>query len=378
MLHTPFFDPLKSYEENLAEGPFGAFADGEIFQDEGEPQYEIFGHKVYLPFGIPAGPLLNSAFVKAALDKGFDMPMYKTVRTGAYPTHPWPNVLSVTLEGDLTPERATQPLLTSKEYTEPLSITNSFGVPSKDPDVWQPDMREAVRYAKRGQVVAASFQGTHHEDDTEKTYIADWVRAATLVKETGAHILEANLSCPNEGTQTLLCFDTAKVRAIAEAIKNEIGDTPLLLKTAYFENKEALRTLIEATGTVVDGFSVINTIAAEVVDKDGTQALPGGPGRKRSGVCGASIRWAGLEMTAYLKELREEFGFSYLIAGVGGVTVPDDYRLYREAGADIVMSATGAMWNPYLAREIVEVFKLWAMQGLNLRPSGCKPDALAN
>ena len=31
-----------------------------------------------------------------------------------------------------------------------------------------------------------------------------------------------------------------------------------------------------------------------------------------------------------------------------------DFFEYRDAGADIVMSATGAMWNPYLARDIKE------------------------
>ena len=32
----------------------------------------------------------------------------------------------------------------------------------------------------------------------------------------------------------------------------------------------------------------------------------------------------------------------------------DDFFEYRNAGADFVMSATGAMWNPYLARDIKE------------------------
>ena len=38
--------------------------------------------------------------------------------------------------------------------------------------------------------------------------------------------------------------------------------------------------------------------------------------------------------------------------GVGGVVRPEDYRAYREAGANAVMSATGAMWNANLARDI--------------------------
>src|SRR5215469_7650762 len=94
MLQTPFFDPEKSYEDNFARGPFGTFADGTIFQAAGEPQYSILGQPIYLPFGIPAGPLLNGKYVKAALDKGFDVPVYKTVRTRKYASASWPNVLA--------------------------------------------------------------------------------------------------------------------------------------------------------------------------------------------------------------------------------------------------------------------------------------------
>ena len=43
---------------------------------------------------------------------------------------------------------------------------------------------------------------------------------------------------------------------------------------------------------------------------------------------------------------------AFSITGVGGVMTPEDYLDYRSAGADVVMSATGAMWNPYLAEEI--------------------------
>ena len=32
--------------------------------------------------------------------------------------------------------------------------------------------------------------------------------------------------------------------------------------------------------------------------------------------------------------------------------MPADFKEYRDAGADIVMTATGAMWNGYLAQEI--------------------------
>ena len=46
-----------------------------------------------------------------------------------------------------------------------------------------------------------------------------------------------------------------------------------------------------------------------------------------------------------------------VIVGVGGVIRPDDYKAYREAGANAVMSATGAMWDANLAREIKETLR---------------------
>ena len=61
-------------------------------------------------------------------------------------------------------------------------------------------------------------------------------------------------------------------------------------------------------------------------------------------------------MTKRLHALREEFGMKYGIIGCGGVTVPSDFKEFRNAGADVVMTATGAMWNPYLAKEIKEMY----------------------
>ncbi len=353
MLSTPFYDPEKSYEDNFDKGPFGAFSDGELIQTKGEPQYEFFGHKVYSPFGIPAGPLINGKFVFSSLQKGFDIVTYKTVRTKRYPCHPWPNVLSVDVDGDLTLEKAKGKLIADHSYHEPLSITNSFGVPSFDPEFWQKDLKDAVLNTPKGQLVIGSFQGTKEGDGDVDAYIDDFRTVARLVKETGAQVLEVNLSCPNEGTAHLLCFDIDRSVAVAKAIKEEIGITPLIIKVAYFEDNHVLEKFVTAIGSIVDGISAINTIAAEIIDHDGKQALPG-EGRLRSGVCGHSIKWAGLDMVGRLHALRTKLGYSYTIIGVGGVTTPEDFFDYREAGADAVLSATGAMWNPYLAKEIKE------------------------
>ena len=350
MSSVPFYDPAKSYLDNFERGPFGLFAETSSTSQTGEPKHRFLGCPVFAPFGIPAGPLLNGRFVKAALDQGFDVPVYKTVRTHKYPCHPWPNVLAVKVDGDLAPGRT---LVANQEYREPLSITNSFGVPSFAPEFWQPDMADAAAYAKPGQVVVGSFQGTLRENGSVASYLEDFAVGARLVMETGVKVVEVNLSCPNEGTANLLCFDIQRSRRVVEAIKDEIGSVPLVIKMAYYEDDERLKEFLREVGRSVDGISAINTISAEIRDKKGQQALPG-EGRLRSGVCGSAVKWAGVAMTSRLAGLREELELNFEIVGVGGVGSAAAFDEYRRAGADAVMSATAAMWNPRLAAEIKE------------------------
>ena len=353
MLQIPFYDPNKSYEENYEQGPFGAFSDGQVLAQEGEPTKDFLGQKVFTSFGIPAGPLINTNFCKAAFRKGFDICVYKTVRSSTFPCHPFPNILAVKVEGDLTPEKAQSKLIADNNYSEPLSITNSFGVPSKEPKIWQEDVKAAISSAGLGQVLVLSFMGTVREGQSAEEFIADYALAAKLSKETGAKILEANLSCPNIGNEGLVCYNLEMTEKVARAIRKEIGDTPLILKVGYYQKDEDIKKLVEICGNYAQGIAVINTISAEVVDKDGNQALPG-KNRLRSGVCGAGIKWAGLEMVRRLRSKIKDQRSKISIIGVGGVTKPEDYLEYKNAGADAVMSATGAMWNPFLAKEIKE------------------------
>jgi dihydroorotate dehydrogenase len=193
--------------------------------------------------------------------------------------------------------------------------------------------------------------GTVKENQTQKEFINDYAIAARLSLETGAKILEANLSCPNIGNEGLVCYNLDVTEKVCDAIRNVIGNTPFIIKVGYYKSDSQLLKLSEIAGNYVDGISAINTLQAEIIDKDGKQALPG-KNRSRSGVCGATIKWAGLEMVKKLKAIKEERGYNFSIEGVGGVTKADDYFEYINAGANSVMSATGAMWNPYLAQEI--------------------------
>lgn len=350
MLREPFYDPTKTYEENYEQGPWGAFAQ-ENEPIVAPPRFDFLGNQVSYPLGIPAGPLLNSKYVKAAFRYGYDIPVYKTVRAGTYPCHPFPNVLSVAVEGDLTPEKAAVPLVADTAYGEPLSITNSFGVPSRPAELWQQDARDAATAAGVGQVMVMSVMGTVREGQTADEFVADYAQAARLALATGAKILEVNLSCPNIGNEGLVCYNLAMTERVAGAIREVIGELPLVLKVGYYPEDDALEELARITHEYANGISAINTIQATIIDADGNQALPG-PMRSKSGVCGHAIKWAGLSMTKRLTQARTAGGASFSVIGCGGVTVPSDFKEYRDAGADVVMTATGAMWNPYLAQEI--------------------------
>jgi len=347
----PFYDPEKTYEENYDKGPFGAFADGKIFRQSGQPQYDYHGQKIYAPFGIPAGPLLNSNYIKAAFEKGFDIAVYKTVRSDFYKTHPFPNILSVHVEGALTLEKLKEPLLGDTHFEEPIAITNSFNVPSKNVEVWQEDMRKAIASAGKGQVMVGSFMGTVRQNQTHDEFIEDWIIAAKQIIETGVKIVEADISCPNNGAEGLVCYDLETTEKICKGVRKIIGNTPFILKIGYYQDEKQLERLSEIANEYAQGIAGINTLQGIIVDKDGKQALPGAT-RKVAGVCGAPIKWAGLDMVKKLHKIREKRSFNFTIEGVGGVTTPEDYHEYIHAGADSVMSATGAMWNPYLAQEI--------------------------
>lgn len=348
---SALYDVTKTHYENLEQGPFGGFADNKVYQNTGEPQYDFFGTPVYLPFGIAAGPLPNSKFVKAAFNKGFDIVTFKSVRTHEYPCHPAPNIVALDFEGQIDPTSTDVPIKTKTSYTMPLTMANSYGVPSFEPEAWQPEMREAFDVVGRGQAMLVAFQGTDRGEGRE-AFIKDHVAGIKLLKQVGAKVIEINLSCPNEGSKELLCFDTVTTREIIEAIRAEVSDVKLLVKIAYFTDESQLKDFVEQVGPLVDGISAINTIAARVVGEDGKQAFPGGLARTKPGVSGHAILNAGLAMTARLVQYRDELQLNYKIIGIGGVQSAEDFKSYREKGADYVLSVTGAMWNPELAREI--------------------------
>jgi dihydroorotate dehydrogenase (NAD+) catalytic subunit len=352
----PIFDPARTFDDNFDHGPFGGFADPEPYVNSGEPQHTFLGFPIYEPFGIPAGPLPTSRHITAAMAKGFDVNVYKTQRSAPFACNDFPNVLYVDVEGDLTLAKASKPLVgttTPPASLDHITITNSFGNPSRGPQFWVPDLGKALAAEGKGQLVLMSVVGTIQPGASQTDYYADFAAAAKLAAATGVKAVEINLSCPNVASEGVLCYTPDAVLETTRRSKEAIGATPLIVKLGYFspDQQDLLAGIVASIVPYVAAISTINTIPAPVVDAKGEQALPG-PGRLSSGMCGASIKWAGLEMVHNLAGLRRAKGYKYEIIGVGGVMTPADYHEYRTAGADVVQSATGAMWDPELAIKI--------------------------
>ncbi len=351
-----FYDPAKTFDENVDAGPF--FEEVPTLARDGEPKYMFLGFPLYLPFGIAAGPLPTSKHVSAAFDWGYDVVHYKTMRTVPFKSNEFPNVIPVDASGKVTLEQADSGLTLLDSFPKDISelvITNSFGNPGRGPDFWIPDMKKAVASAGKGQVMVASTFGTATDGMSNEDFWQDFADASKMAVQAGAKIIELNLSCPNVIGEGIVCYTPSSVIGICKRTREAIGNTPLMIKLGYFTHSQQseLEKLMAEVAPLIQAVSLINTIPAKVYDKNGEQALPG-EGRLVSGLCGAGIKWAGIDMVRRMDALRKEKNYTYEIVGIGGCMTPDDFNEYRDAGADLVQACTAPMWDPNLAHEIEE------------------------
>jgi len=365
------FDPEKTYEENYEHGPCADFLPGSTFPKikfTKEPQFKMLGLPLHIPFGVPAGPLLHSKYVNVALQAGFCLPTYKTVRSCAWKSNPWPNVVFIessekALFSKDNPHVSAR-LFKSQQHQkhEQLSISNSFGVPSQDPSVWSQDFQSVARESTdSGQHVVLSFQPSRQkeislEEDAEKI--------ALLVFETldksRSNMVEVNLSCPNEAHAPLYqdLKSTVLILSKIRQVLSRENKIKLIAKIGALDD-EKLNQFFDHAVPFLDGLSAINTVGCHITDHKGRAIL--GSGSLTGGVCGALILEQGLEMIKCCVDLREKNMLTkdeFVLVGVGGISSAQDFKRYWELGVDAVQAATGMMWNLDLAAEIADFLKV--------------------
>lgn len=345
----PTYNIHKSWEDNYKDGP--EFS-GAIPPLPTERKWKFLDFDLISPLGIAAGPLPNYKWINLYARLGFGSLTHKTVRTKKHKCHPKPNVLIVDIKGRLNPN-SDEPVIGHAKVDKPisqLSITNSFGNPCFAPSLWMKEVRKEKAAMPPGQLLTVSVYGTNEPGMTLEDLARDYAKAAVMAKKAGAPVIEINLSCPNvlgDEDPNIYASPTS-TSVITKTVKKAIGKTPLILKVGYYDSYQKMLDVLKEIAGSFEAVSAINTISKTVVDKNGRQALPG---RDTSGICGAAIKEFGLKMVRDFVRARKKLGMDFEIIGTGGVMKASDVKDYLGAGANHVHSATGAMWNPYLAHE---------------------------
>lgn len=348
----PTYRVDRSFEWNHANGPDFA---GPWPSVPETPAKAFFGFKVRSRFGVPASILLNSRWIETYARLGFDLLTYKTVRSVARLCHAPPNWLFLderSVAANLANPDAPVAVATRQPGTpQAATAGGSFGIPSVAPEVWKPDIAAAKAALGPGQVLIVSIVGTARPDLSEQGFVEDFAALAKSVAESGADIVEADLSCPNVARREgEVYLDTKLSAAIARATKAAAGDRPVLLKIGDIADRAQMATFLESVAGAADGIVMINAPSRRIVDGSGGSAF--GAGRERAGVTGGAIKGIALRAVRDAAGHIARRGLPLKVIGVGGITSAADARAFLEAGACAVQSATAATWNPHLAAEI--------------------------
>ena len=374
---VPPFDHLHDFWFNFTHGPR---VDGvPVLEDLPVLPTRLLDFDLNFPFGVPACALTpHAGFIEYFAQRGFDLLTYKTVRDRPWSPHPFPQwafapqVLSPLALTQVDGHKAKEPIHASLDPREVedfsrASLVNSFGVPSLPVDQWKADVASARSLLSSGQVLAVSVMGSPDAPETQNDtdLVRQFVTTAAHAAEAGADIIELNLSCPNTGGE-LLCFDAALSERVVEAVGRELRNSgkPLFIKISYLESV-ALRDLVARCQSHIHGIVAINTVPARTVSTEEKSFFPSyrtATGRTvhrpEAGLSGVGIRDLGRKVIRELAEMRslDQADTDWVIVGVGGVMSPADFKSYRDEGADVVQSCSGAWLNPALAKAVRHEF----------------------
>lgn len=306
--------------------------------------WDFCGLPVDSPLGVPAGPLLNGKWCLYYASLGFDVLTYKTVRSRERACYPLPNLQPV-LCGQMRGGEAE--VAASVDMDGSWAV--SFGMPSKDPDIWRADVEETRKQLPKGKLLVVSVVASVQEGWSLDDLAEDYALCAKWAVESGADAVETNFSCPNVTTCDGQLYQIADdSRVVAEYVREAVGSTPYIIKIGHFTCDLAAAELLDAVGDAVDALAMTNSVATHVRDHDGQLLFDG----QVRGICGEGILETSLQQTRSFAELIRHKQTATKIIGVGGIGSASDVRAYLDAGAHACHLATSAMLNPALAIEI--------------------------
>jgi dihydroorotate dehydrogenase len=336
----PRYDWRQTYDWNYDHAP----APVEIDERPPPGAWTFCGRRVDSPLGIAAGPLLNGAWCLYYASLGFDVVTYKTVRSGSRAAYSMPNLQPVEC-GSLAGGEAN--LLATDDFDGNWAV--SFGMPSKTPEAWMPDIAETRRRLPANKLLSVSVVGTMRTGWSLDKLADDYAICAREAANHGADAIEINLSCPNVNTcDGHLYHNPQDAALVASRVRRSIGARPLVAKIGHFTSAGQIPALLAALAPNVDAIATTNTVAATVVARDGSPLFDGQP----RGISGRGILDASVKQTAALVEEIVRQGLRMRVIGVGGAFTADDVRRYLDAGAESVHLATAAMIDPEVGLKI--------------------------
>ncbi|MDA1231263.1 MAG: hypothetical protein O2856_10860 [Planctomycetota bacterium] len=345
------YDTSKSWQWNLDNSPEAFTLDDQPRNARIIGDWSWCGIPVNSPLGIPAGPLLDGRWLLYYASLGFDILVYKTVRSCARECYGLPNLVPVET---MPLTDAGMVLKESKSMRGSWAV--SFGMPSQSPDIWRRDIELTRQRIPEGKVLVVSVVGTQDTSITDpqaslELLADDFARCAKWAANSGAHGIEANFSCPNVSTTDGQLFQQATAAAfVAERIRLAIGSTPLVIKIGRMANRADAESLILALGPFINGLAMTNSIAARVQRNDQSLLFDG----QLRGICGDATRTASVEQVRVFSDVLAGQNLPLQLIGVGGISTADHVRNYLAAGASSVALATSAMVDPLVGVQIRE------------------------
>lgn len=307
-------------------------------------RWTFCGRPVESPLGIAAGPLLNGRWLLYYASLGFDVLTFKTVRSRARACYSMPNLVPVET-GPLTGDEQSLPATDSRFD----SWAVSFGMPSVDPEDWQADLERTRRHLPAHKVLSVSVVGTVQPGWSIDDLADDYAGCARQAVKVGADTIEVNFSCPNVATcDGQLYQQPADAAVVAQAVREAIGDVPLIVKIGHVRTAEEAHRLLDAISRFIQALAMTNSVAATVMDADGRLLFNG----ERRGICGAATYHASLAQTRLFHQVLKEREQSLALISVGGISSAAQVRECLAAGAEAVHLATAAMLDPAVGLKI--------------------------
>lgn len=343
---SPLYDIHKTFEENFNNPSFSSIRPPtRVFPDKTQ-WTSLLGYSLASKIGAAACAVTTGKGIALLAQLGFDVLTYKTIRRQAYPTHPLPNILHVECEKLIDYSDLGEFLFTKdKPESDKIAISNSFGNGCLKPLVVMQDIAFSKNSLAEGQVLIVSVYG---EGDSLSSMSQDFSTAALMAKEAGADIIELNFSCPNLMKPGEPLYRSIEyVSQITTCVVKCMGDIPVVLKLGLiYECDSPSKLLISAARAGARGISAINSISMRVLSQ---KHHPAFGKRIYSGVSGYPIRRLALQSVKKLVQINQTEKLNLAIFGMGGITLPEHFNEFLNSGADVALSATGMMWNPYLA-----------------------------